>query len=59
MQNKRSIFLLGKDPRFVNVNAKLDLDDHKSSSMQSFSSVQDFRLLGAVKVYNSYNGIVS
>ena len=30
-----------------------DLDDHK------ISSVQNFRSLGAVEVYNSYNGVVS
>ena len=35
-----------------------DLDDHKISSLQKFRSVLNFRPLGAVEVYNSYNGIV-
>ena len=34
-----------------------DLDDHKISSVQNFSSVKNFRYLGAVEAYNSYNGI--
>ena len=36
-----------------------DLDDHKISSVQKFSSVQNFRSLGAVEAYNSFNGIGS
>ena len=36
-----------------------DVDDNKVSSVQNFSSVQSFRSLGAVEVYNSYNGVVS
>ena len=35
-----------------------DLDVHKISSMQNFSSVQNFRLLGEVEAYDFYNGIV-
>ena len=34
-----------------------DLNDHKISYVQNFSSVQNFRSLGAVESYNSYNGI--
>ena len=34
-----------------------DLDDHKISSVQKFSSVQNFMSLGAVEAYNSYNGV--
>ena len=34
-----------------------DLDDHKISFVQNSSSVQNFRSLGAVEAYNSYNGI--
>ena len=36
-----------------------DLDDNMISFVQNFSSVQNFRSLGAVEAYNSYNGIVS
>ena len=36
-----------------------DLDDHKSSSVQNFSSVRNFRPLGVVEAYDSYNGVVS
>ena len=35
-----------------------DLDDHKISSVPNFNSVQNFRSLGSVEAYNSYNGIV-
>ena len=35
-----------------------DLDDYKIISVQNFSSVQNFRSLGAVEAYNFYNGIV-
>ena len=35
-----------------------DLDDHKISSVQNLSSVQNFRSLGAVEASNSYDGIV-
>ena len=35
-----------------------DLDDHKiSSSMQNFSSVQNFRYLGGLEASNSLTGI--
>ena len=36
-----------------------DLDDHKISFVQKFCSVPNFRPLGAVEAYNSYNGVVS
>ena len=36
-----------------------DLGDHKISSVQNFSPVQNVRPLGAVEAYNSYNGVVS
>ena len=36
-----------------------DLDYHKKSSMRNFSSVQNFRPLGAVEAFNSYNGVGS
>ena len=35
----------------------VDIDDDKISSVLNFSSVQNFRSLGAVEAYNSYNGI--
>ena len=34
-----------------------DLDGHKISCVQKFSSVQNFRSLGAVEASNSYNGV--
>ena len=34
-----------------------DLDDHKRSSVQNFSFVQNFRSLGGVEADNSYNGV--
>ena len=36
-----------------------DLDDNKVSSVENFNPVKNFRSLGALEVYNSYNGIVT
>ena len=34
-----------------------DLDDHRISSVQNFSSMQSFGPLSAVEADNSYNGV--